>query len=394
MKNIHSGFYLYNNNIYFNREDALEEMLINNDFESTMSFYYNDNVFNKIDWSIEPDIDISRLYKLRAQQIRDKYNRVIIAFSGGSDSTQVLMSFLKNNIFIDEIHVHTVEKMMNRFDKQILVNDQDLGVLMEYEYAVKPMLKYVKEKSPNTKIIINDVSDYLYDQLSNNKFIPLTESIVSHRINSGLNTTFGWHYFHEKISENDKNKSCLVRGYEKPVLFIENGNQLYFKFFDITTGISSTLYKSKIIKSYEYSYVYEDFFWSPDMPFIPIKQSHMILNRFKSDSAFLTNYINYKKELDVDSSKKNAHSNSLLQNKERMICEVIYPDWNPNTFAGSKPIEKSAEFKIYEMAVGKHQGENLKAELRAFKEKKYEKIANKLQFYKPIFSRKYYIGEI
>jgi hypothetical protein len=369
-------------------------MLINNDFESTMSFYYNDNVFNKIDWSIEPDIDISRLYKLRAQQIRDKYNRVIIAFSGGSDSTQVLMSFLKNNIFIDEIHVHTVEKMMNRFDKQILVNDQDLGVLMEYEYAVKPMLKYVKEKSPNTKIIINDVSDYLYDQLSNNKFIPLTESIVSHRINSGLNTTFGWHYFHEKISENDKNKSCLVRGYEKPVLFIENGNQLYFKFFDITTGISSTLYKSKIIKSYEYSYVYEDFFWSPDMPFIPIKQSHMILNRFKSDSAFLTNYINYKKELDVDSSKKNAHSNSLLQNKERMICEVIYPDWNPNTFAGSKPIEKSAEFKIYEMAVGKHQGENLKAELLAFKEKKYEKIANKLQFYKPIFSRKYYIGEI
>jgi len=394
MININSGFYLYNKQIYFTRENALEEMLINNDFDSTMSFYYNDNIFGKLDWSIEPNIDISRLYKLRAQQIRDKYNHVIIAFSGGSDSTQVLMSFLKNNIFVDEIHVHTVEKMINRFDKQILANDQDLSVLMEYEYAVKPMLKYVKEKSPNTKIVVHDVSDYLYDQLSNNKFVPLTEPIVTHRINSGLNTTFGWHYLHEKISENDKNKVCIVRGYEKPVLFIENDNQLYFRFFDITTGISSFMNKSKIMKSYEYSYVYEDFFWSPDMPFIPIKQSHMILNRFKSDSAFLNNYINYKKKLNAGTLKKIVHSNSLSQNEERMVCEVIYPDWNPNTFVGSKPIEKSAEFKIYEMAVGKHQGERLKAELREFKEKKYEKIVNKLQFYKPIFSRKYFIGEI
>jgi hypothetical protein len=72
MININSGFYLYNKQMYFNREIAFDDMLLNNDVNGELKYCFNDNVFGKFDWSKEPNIDISHLYKLRAQQIRDK----------------------------------------------------------------------------------------------------------------------------------------------------------------------------------------------------------------------------------------------------------------------------------------------------------------------------------
>ena len=69
----HTGFYMYNNEVFHYREDAFEKMLERKDYNGDLRFYYNDHVFGKIDWSIEPEIDLSTLYKMRAQQIRDKY---------------------------------------------------------------------------------------------------------------------------------------------------------------------------------------------------------------------------------------------------------------------------------------------------------------------------------
>jgi hypothetical protein len=68
---------------------------------------------------------------------------VIVSFSGGSDSYEVLWSFLNNGIFIDEVQVSCFEKMTKNLDADKLVADRDLAYYMEYEYAVKPMLKFI-----------------------------------------------------------------------------------------------------------------------------------------------------------------------------------------------------------------------------------------------------------
>jgi hypothetical protein len=394
MKNINSGFYLYNKQIYFNREIAFGDMLLNNDFNSELQYYFNDNIFNKFDWSKEPNINISRLYKLRAQQIRDKYNYVVIAFSGGSDSTQVLMSFLKNNIFVDEICISIPEKLINAADKQILLDDRNLILFMEYEYSVKPILKFVKEKSPNTKIVIHDTSDYLFDKFSQNEFSVICDPIVTPRIIGGINIGFSHNYLHNELTKNDKNKTCLVRGAEKPTFIIENDNKLYFRFFDSPIATIGYVNYCRISKSIEPSYEHEEFFWSADMPLIPIKQSHMILNRLKNDSALLNKYIFYKQKLDEFRKQNIVPPISFSSShSERIFDDIIYPDWNPNTFVAVKPTE-NPEFKLYEMVVGKNNTQEFREETKKFKEKKYEKIVNKLQFYNPIFSRSYYVGEI
>ena len=149
---------------------------------------------------------------------------MIVSFSGGSDSYEVLWSFLNNKIFIDEIQVSCFEKITNKLDAQLLLSDSDLSYYMEYEYAVKPMLKYVSEKSPNTKITILDASDFLHSQLSGNKFTSLgnesNDKEITYKIStSKLSTTIGpthlWQYMYSVVNvkqSKDKDGICIVRG--------------------------------------------------------------------------------------------------------------------------------------------------------------------------------------
>jgi hypothetical protein len=125
------GHYRYNDKNYVIREDALNDMMMRQDWNGEMTFHFHDEVFERIDWSIEPPFDIDLLYKMRAQQIRDKYNYVILQLSGGLDSTQVLEIFLDNNIFIDEIQTfhHYSGTKVFMSDENVIKN---LSVLYEY----------------------------------------------------------------------------------------------------------------------------------------------------------------------------------------------------------------------------------------------------------------------
>ena len=66
-------------------------------------FYYHDAVFDKANWKVEPTKTLDQLYAERARQIRDEYENVIVCYSGGNDSSNILETFYYNNIHIDEI---------------------------------------------------------------------------------------------------------------------------------------------------------------------------------------------------------------------------------------------------------------------------------------------------
>jgi hypothetical protein len=66
-------------------------------------FYYHDHVYEKLDWSIEPPESLDYYYKEQAQRIRDNYDYVILAYSGGYDSTNILETFHFNGIKLDKI---------------------------------------------------------------------------------------------------------------------------------------------------------------------------------------------------------------------------------------------------------------------------------------------------
>ena len=64
---------------------------------------FNEAVYRSRDWTVEPSVDLSELYRRRAQQLRDKYDYLVLWYSSGADSDNVLRSFLDNDILIDEV---------------------------------------------------------------------------------------------------------------------------------------------------------------------------------------------------------------------------------------------------------------------------------------------------
>ena len=55
---------------------------------------FNEAVFSSYDWTVEPEENILELYRQRAQQLRDKYDYIILIYSGGADSETILQSFI------------------------------------------------------------------------------------------------------------------------------------------------------------------------------------------------------------------------------------------------------------------------------------------------------------
>ena len=54
-------------------------------------------------WDKTPVEDLQTLYKQRAEQLRDTYDYLVLAWSGGSDSNQMLWSFFNNGIYPDMV---------------------------------------------------------------------------------------------------------------------------------------------------------------------------------------------------------------------------------------------------------------------------------------------------
>lgn len=164
--------------------------------------YYNDALYNKVDWKTEPLLSLDELYKLRAQEIRDSYERVILCLSGGIDSRNVLETFYYNNIHIDEILSVGAFSQDEYFgsdennNKEIYVN-------------VKQLLNELH--LPKTKITFLDYTEYFRK--------PKSFSLISEYEDCWMYNISCWksphHLFWNDLSKYviiDNKKTCWVTG--------------------------------------------------------------------------------------------------------------------------------------------------------------------------------------
>ena len=64
---------------------------------------YNDEFFSQYDWTREPTESLDELYGARAKELREQYDYIVLYYSGGHDSTNMLRAFLDNGIYPDEV---------------------------------------------------------------------------------------------------------------------------------------------------------------------------------------------------------------------------------------------------------------------------------------------------
>ena len=185
-------------------------------------YYFNDKEFINTDWTKEPSQSLSELYKLRAQKIREDYDYLILCYSGGYDSTNVLETFYYNDILIDEI------LFVGAFsqDSHVGSDENHNGEIYLNAY---PTLK--KLNLQNTKITEIDYTKHFND-INNFTLIKNYSTNWPEHIGFFYSVNnFFWHDLELLVPHNKDKKTGVIFGIEKPHFqFDESNNKTYTKF--------------------------------------------------------------------------------------------------------------------------------------------------------------------
>jgi hypothetical protein len=261
-------YYALDGSKFHSKIEALEYGIKNN---QKIFYYYYDHVYEKLDWTIEPTHSLDYYYLEQAKRIRDTYDYVILCYSGGYDSSNILETFHFNNIRLDKIVVVGALEQ----DKYNMSDENHNG---ELYYNVFPYLKELNLDG------ITQVIDYskLFEDINNFSTIKYEENWID--------VMGGWfsphHFFWRDLEEyvipkewKDK-RVALVFGRDKPSLFSKDHlrkdkmNGFYFRDTPVTSygNISSKNNYDRI-----------NFYWDPNYTDILIKQLH-VLRRFNNTS--------------------------------------------------------------------------------------------------------------
>jgi hypothetical protein len=261
------GYYLVGWKKFYNKTEAVT-YATKNSFE--VRWVFNDTVYSKIDWSTPIEVSLKQLYRMRAQQLRDKYDYVILHYSGGQDSNNVLHSFIDNNIKVDHIVIQVPEPQR----KHSVSNDTAWSnYWAEIDYQALPYLRNLGSKLDGIKITIQDMSSTPIELLSNDNW---TEKLLpGASFNLGvIARAMGQYKTKEILNISEQGKtSCQVLGIDKPLIYFDGMD--YYSFFVDQSAYHMQPLDSTMNDLFHYS-ITEFFYWTPDLPEIVVKQAQEI----------------------------------------------------------------------------------------------------------------------
>lgn len=252
--------YLVGDKQYSNKIDAINEA--NKTLADIEWHFYSQ--FDTIDWTIEPEPSLEELYKNRAIQLRNKYKYLVLFFSGGSDSVNMLETFLANNIKVDEVIATYPKKGLINFTP----NNTDTSAknnISEFTYTTQPYLIELQTRLPDLKVTILDYFDNMLEYKSMDWLVESTDwihpcQVAKFKINNHLD------------DELNKGSVGFVYGIDKPRLFKWNKTNTYYNVipdFIINGAIKPTDHANAFV---------ELFYITPDMPELLVKAAHVVLN--------------------------------------------------------------------------------------------------------------------
>jgi hypothetical protein len=282
-----------------------------------MEWNFNEESFNKVNWSLEPAENLDQLYYQRALQLRQTYDYIILNYSGGSDSKTILDTFLKNNIRIDEILVRWPKKGSEKIYTPNAIDYVPENVYSEWDLVILPDLQRIATQHPNIKIT---VWDYTEEVEKYYKDIDWITKVNGEHLNPAQIGRYAMGMdIHKRILDRGK-KVGHIHGLDKPRVAHENG-KFYCFFLDSVANLSGIMYDDSV----DVMNVQELFYWTPDFPKIVAKQAHIIARFFRENPALLhlipRGFVPY--------TSRTAY--------EMIIKSLIYPDWDPTRFQAPKP---------------------------------------------------------
>ena len=315
------GYYKVNDTIF---TEKLPAILHANERKDRVEWHFNKEIYQKVNWKIEPELSLDAYYKIRAQQIRDEYDYVIILCSGGGDSTNVVWSFLRNNIHVDEIIASAPLNGIRQWNSTNKENSAG-NTMSETLLVQLPLMEKIHSEYPTVKITINDYFDTLIEYNTDDWIFRCGEWIHP---SSAARYDLDKQLHIKQLAEQGK-KIAIVYGIDKPNLFYGDDNTIGITMSDLAVNVQRPPFKDK------YSNVENVlFYYSPDLPDMQVKQAHSLAKWIHLPESSFARSKMFDKRLPLPTFEKFRINHSFY---ERAIIPCIYPSTHTDIFQGHKP---------------------------------------------------------
>lgn len=288
-----------------------------------LEWIFNDDVYGACNWHQEPTQSLQELYAARAQQLRNRYDYLVLCYSGGADSDNILDTFVANDIKLDEVAVYV--NFAATGDRNNLMNAEI------YNRAL-PKVQHIQQKWPHLRCTVTDYSELII------KHFEQPNTLFDWIYTSNIHVHPGTQTRHARWKQSqphwqklfDQGRTvAFITGNEKPNVHGIKG-KFWFHFKDTVDSA-----RGAVQQTLDHAWdIDELFYWSPDAPQIPIKQAHVIkrcLQLARPDSEFVT------------STRPNTYHNSSWNKEYNLFLDhnathkLIYPSWTPNPWQ-AKPV--------------------------------------------------------
>jgi len=279
---------------------------------------FNQEVFSKFDWTQEPHESLQELYRRRAQQIRDRYDYLVLFYSGGADSKNILDTFIDNNIKLDECASFWAQEadrnLDSHFSKEVArVAIPDMAKHKDIKHRIIDLVEVTNKVLGNSDIKF----EWIY--FVNNMFSP--NNFVRNKLRRLIPE-------YKRMIDSGKSV-CFIWGSEKPRVHFANGKYA-IRFQDVIDNcVSPYLQQYSLPGEAD-----ELFYWSPDFVEGIIKQAHVI-KRFLRQGPLNDLFWN---------SKPGTHNYGSAVRKDKTyylsahgLNLLIYPKWDHTTISVGKP---------------------------------------------------------
>jgi len=364
------GYWKVGETKFFKKYDALFHATATKD---KVLFHYHDDVWKSFDRSQLGKTSLQQLYKERAQQLRDKYSYLVLYYSGGADSHNILKTFIDNNIKLDEVCVKWPKVLMDGNLYQ--ANNVDTGgknYWSEWNYAIKPILEWLAVNRPEIKITIKDYTD----DISKLKMDTIFEKLNFIRGGGIL--------LNSVVSDSDKlDNVAHIYGIDKPLLFKHN-SKMYMFFSDVCLDQAG---RSDINPNNT-----ECFYWAPDFPALPFEMAYQLALYFKMNP----DKQNFVWNVELLTLKRNNDITQFLTNLSR---DLLYDNWD-NRFQADKPNEARTDkfFWFYEHpelnTIKEKYIYNVNSRVNMIGDDLLTSSKNILRFYKVCISKYFYVTDL
>ena len=319
---LNSGFWSVDGSCFFDKGEAYR--FATRTQKRNIKYHYFDEVYGTVNWDIEPPQPLDYYYTQRALELRDKYEYVALSFSGGADSTNVLRTFIKNKIKLDEVvvwyPVTYAEKVLGNFNP----HDKSAGnIIYEYHTACLPVLKWLATNHPDIKITVLDYTETPFNMVQSDS---MRDARMSGSLSHAMST--GQYLMTDHLRKVNK-KVCQLLAVDKPRIKYNKKLKRWECYFHDFNNMMCRWGPESFNRTEPKT---EYFYYAPTMPMLLVKQCYVIRH-----AMMMQNYI-------PDALDSPDGSSIIFWPHTDFIKKAIYPEWDTSIFQA----EKASKFFYHE----------------------------------------------